>query len=492
MDFIEKELKEIIKRDDTRRFRSVLYGKNGDIKIEGYFLTQFCAISDSPGCMAISIEIGSPVNVFDESMSPLNYSSISGSVETACLLIEAGADVNHISNGETPLMQAVRYSTPEHVQMLIESGAQSIDVVYAAKYSRSKDVLRHFINNGDKEKALEAAVQAGKSDNVELLIEVGAQANHSLLVLACSINNPRIVTNIISSGVKPDDLAVQTCIFWNSIDSMNALFGLGINPTPLHLHYSVFHNKPQCLSNLIERGVEIHSPINGTFPIHIAARHGRNECLKLLVERGAKLNCTDSFGCTPLHWASLRKKTDTLDLLLSYGAIVNIDDPTLFEPSLEPPISGWSAIHVALDGKCNDSSLKLIEAGAKQAKMWDGRTPLHMAYKNCNDDVVSKLLDNGADQNERNRNEQTPLEYAMAIGRINKTKSMDSSSTPKKTLGNNTPKTELAIQFDDTKNDQLDQDLEDILRDIDINDVNLDELLEGELDVDLADLEEDL
>ena len=414
---MENALIETIHLDNTQKFRALTYGQSGDIKVNNQYLTQICALSDSPGCMALAIALGAPVNIDGDEMAPLNCSSISGSMETAALLIEAGAYLNHTYHGETPLMLAVRHSTNDHVHILLDAGAEPCDIEYAAQFASSSDMLVPFLEIGDKNRALEAAVAFGKADNVKFLLEHGAQPVMMSLLTACSYNFASIVQMLLDAGIKADDVAMQTCIYWNSIASMEILINWGLKVIPFDLHYAILHNKPQALRRLLKENVDVQAEIAGTFPIHTAVRHGRVDCLKILLEHGANVNSADSLGCTPLHWAALRRKPLLMSILLEHGAIVNLDESEAFQPQLLAPDPGWSPIHVSVEGYGYETVQILLQRGAKQIRKWDSRTPLHTAIKLQRDDLVPLLVENGADLNAIDSTSQTPIEYALSSGR---------------------------------------------------------------------------
>ena len=413
-------LLEVIRLDDTQRFKALTYGLDGNYQLDDQYLTQICALCDSPGCMALSISMGAPVNLDDpEQMPPLNCASFSGSVETACLLIEAGARMNSIYKGESALQMAVRSSTPLHVKMLLDAGADLIPLEYAARYAHSPEVLLHFIDNGDKNAAIHEAICAGRQANVKALIDHGAKPNLMNLLTACSFNFDIIVQMILDTGVIPDDTAMQTCIYWSSIQAMEVLLKWGLKPIDYDIHYAILHNKPISLTRLLDEGCSVECPINGTFPIHVAARHGRTECLKILLARGANINASDDLGCTPVHWAAIRRKDDTLKVILEAGGLAIIDESSndKYMPQIKPPVEDWSPIHAAVEGRGTETIEDLLQAGAKQIKMWDGRSPLHIAVQNARNDLFATLIKYGADLKLMNAHYQTPIELALSMGR---------------------------------------------------------------------------
>ena len=500
---MEIALRDVIKRDDTQKFRSLLYGKKGDFMMDDQYLTQICALFDSPGCMAVSIEMGAPINLEGNVMAPLNCSSFSGSVETAILLIEAGAKLNHIYNGETPIMLAVRYSTPEHVQLLLEVGSDPVDVEYAAKYSKSPDALLPFIDNGNKDDALESAVFSGKPDNVQALLRNGAKPSMMSLLTACSYNFYKIVKLILDFGIIPDDIAMQTCIYWNSIESLKVLIEWGLKPIPYDIHFSILHNKPQPLKVLIDYGGDIECELNGSYPIHVASRHGKIECLNILLDNNVKINSSDNLGCTAIHWASLRRNTDILNLLINKNVCININSDIEFLPCSTKPTSDWSAIHVSIEAKNSQALPILLKSGAKQIKMWDGRTPLHIALKNNRDDLIPILIENGADLHETDLTYQTPIEYALSIGRedmaklIRQLAPQDLKSLEKtKEIFNNIEEKQINNDKIIKVEEEEDINLDNILKDNENEeDINLDNILkdnENDEDIDLDNVFKDV
>jgi len=217
---MDVDLREVIALDDTQKFKNLLYGKDGTYKLDDQFLTQHCALSDYPGSMILSIAMGQPVNLDGDEMAPLNCSSFSGSIETAVLLIEAGAHMSSVYKRETPIMLAIRLSSPVHVRVLLQASADLVPIEYAARHARVPAILHPFLDNGDKNVAVDEAVGAGRLENVRHLLDHGGEATLMTLLVACSYNLFLIVWLLLDRGVIADDVAMQTCIYWDSMEAL--------------------------------------------------------------------------------------------------------------------------------------------------------------------------------------------------------------------------------------------------------------------------------
>jgi ankyrin repeat protein len=106
-----------------------------------------------------------------------------------------------------------------------------------------------------------------------------------------------------------------------------------------------------------------------------------------------------------------------MQFLLEKGEIANIAGDNVFDTVIRPPTPDWSAIHVSVEGRGFEVVGLLLEAGAGQIPMWDGRWPLHIAVQNERSDLVPVLLKGGGDVKCTNAHGQTPIELARALGR---------------------------------------------------------------------------
>jgi hypothetical protein len=124
---------------------------------------------------------------------------------------------------------------------------------------------------------------------------------------------------------------------------------------------------------IIRAGADVHELAAwGQSPLHQAARGGARDLLDVLVEKGVKVDIKDNGGETTLHFAA------------HHGQVAIMMAKYLVEVK----------------------KLKVSESG------WYGMTPLHYAAEGGYPDLVTMLLDNGADPRKTDDKGYTPLHSA--------------------------------------------------------------------------------
>uniref|UniRef100_A0A671R8E1 NF-kappa-B inhibitor alpha n=1 Tax=Sinocyclocheilus anshuiensis TaxID=1608454 RepID=A0A671R8E1_9TELE len=146
----------------------------------------------------------------------------------------------------------------------------------------------------------------------------------------------------------------------------------------------------------------------GQTALHLAVIVDRSECVRALLWSGASAEIQERGGNTPLHLAVRELRKECVRELTSC--------------SRTPPVhlnitnyAGVSALHLAVHrGNCEIISM-LLEAGAdvNQRDLGSGRSPLHWAVEGQRSEVVKLLLSAGALVNQRSYAGHTPFYCAL-------------------------------------------------------------------------------
>jgi hypothetical protein len=136
-----------------------------------------------------------------------------------------------------------------------------------------------------------------------------------------------------------------------------------------------------------------------------AVREGSVKALEsLLSSPQTNVNAVNADGETPLMLAAIRGSLPAVQALVKRGAAVN-----------RP---GWAPLHYACSGPDNGVAAFLIANGAElNARSDNGTTPLMMAARYGNGDLVPLLLKAGAEPRAANEQELTAADFAQRSGR---------------------------------------------------------------------------
>lgn len=147
---------------------------------------------------------------------------------------------------------------------------------------------------------------------------------------------------------------------------------------------------------------------NGDPALTIAVREGSFKVVKfLLTQRSVKVELRNTAGESPLMVAALKGQTDIAQALIRRGAEVN-----------KP---GWTPLHYAASNPERNSidmvRLLLEHHAYIDAESPNKTTPLMMAAKYGEADVVRLLLEEGADASLRNEQGLTAVDFARRADR---------------------------------------------------------------------------
>eukprot|EP00794_Sanderia_malayensis_P016212 gene16212-17843_t len=137
--------------------------------------------------------------------------------------------------------------------------------------------------------------------------------------------------------------------------------------------------------------------------LHVAAHKGNTRMLKWLLTLKLSVNDQDNGGWSSLMWAAEEGRLESLKLLISKGASGDLRDKEM-NTSLH-----WAAMTGKLQG-CQE--LLDINCNINAVNMY-GDTPLHIAARESNSDVVKLFLIRGSDTSIRNNDGKLPMDVCV-------------------------------------------------------------------------------
>jgi uncharacterized protein len=305
--------------------------------------------------------------------------------------LNAGADINHANRfGDTALMRAADKGNTDIVKLLLKHNA---DVNLASHWYKTTALLN--------------AAYRQYTDIVRLLIDHNANVNHA---------DQGGYTVLMYAAGKGNVDAVRLLIDHNAnVNYIQEEYG----NTPLIL--AAFWNHLDIVRLLIEAGADVnHADNRGETSLIMAAKKGHTNITKLLIEHGAKL------PTNPELIQIIRnqlKKTIGNDFIVEVilgntERVSQLLDQAPVELTHALDITGKTALHWAAAQGNDDIVRLLLDHGFTiNAQDADGNTPLHLAARNGNLSTVKLLLARGANATLVNRNGQTPLALAYRYHR---------------------------------------------------------------------------
>jgi ankyrin repeat protein len=201
------------------------------------------------------------------------------------------------------------------------------------------------------------------------------------------------------------------------------------------LQLAAVNGSAAMIDRLLKAGADPNAPLSAAndTALMMTARTGKADAIRVLVEAGANVNAKETWGgTTALMWAVSEGHVDAAKALLAAGAdakarsnYVAAANGRGFEgrtpvanrtdPKTEEFASGWLTplMLAAREGDVELVDL-LLEAGADvNAESGDGKTALALAIFNGNYDAASLLVDSKADVNKADAQRFTPLFWAV-------------------------------------------------------------------------------
>lgn len=161
-------------------------------------------------------------------------------------------------------------------------------------------------------------------------------------------------------------------------------------------------NDGSAVLGLLLKGVDPNqADSRGRKAIFIAVREQSLKALdSLLASPQTRFDEPNAQGETPLMLAAIKGSLPAVQALVKRGAVINRE--------------GWTPLHYACSGPDNGVAAWLIAQGAQiNARSENGTTPLMMAARYGNGDLVPMLLKAGAEPRAANEQELTAADFAQ-------------------------------------------------------------------------------
>ena len=257
-------------------------------------------------------------------------------------------------------------------------------------------------SNGD----LFAAIKANDAQQVERLLEAGADANG---------RNNEGLTPLFWAAVWGSDKAAEPLVAHGA--QVNGKSGRE-EFTPLHT--AAYNGHKDVAELLIRKGADVNARSkSGWTPLHkameqLAFRPPTSEpepsevaktigMVELLLSNGADVNAKSEGGTIPIHNAALSCQKALVEALIAKGADIDAKGPDDVTP-----------LYLAAKKDCAEVAELLLARGAQiNARTKSGFTPLLISAEEGNPNVAKVLLEHGAGVNVKDKDGLTPLVWAL-------------------------------------------------------------------------------
>jgi ankyrin repeat protein len=321
--------------------------------------------------------------------TPLQWAVYDVDVAEVRRLLDAGAEVSLANHyGVTPMGLAAEVAHTEILSLLLESGADADSP------------------NPEGQTALMAVARTGDVEAARLLLDHGATVDareqwggQTALMWASARRHPEMMELLISNGADVNARSIHRDYprHVTAEGRPKSLDTGGLTP----LLYAARENCLACVDVLLANGADIDLPDpDGVSPVHLAIMNANWDLAKQLIETGADVNQWDIYGEAPLFTA--------------IGLYTRIDGG---RASIDPlnETDGMTIVRMLLDRGANpDMQLSFRPAGVRGSTHTRGSTPLIRAATNGDLEMVTLLLEYGADATLYMADRQTPIHSVLA------------------------------------------------------------------------------
>ena len=325
-----------------------------------------------------------------------------GSVQAVEALIARGTDVNarEETRGQTALMWAAGEGHADVIRVLLAAGADLGAVSHApaeAVAAGGAGTYRRRVARIDAFTPFLFAVRAGRLDAVRALLDGGADVNEttpdgtSALVIAAANAHWELSAFLLNAGADPDAAEQGWTALHQLLRTRNLNIGFFPHPEPTGQMSSLELGR-QLLDHGADVNARLTEPIvdgfrgfwtqNGATAILQAAKGADAEMMRLLAAYGADASLANDRGTTPIMAAS---------------------GVEMFNPNE--------------DSGTNEEALEVLDValelgGDVNATNDDGDTPMHGAAWRGANEIILRLVEEGAELHVENKRGFTPLQIA--------------------------------------------------------------------------------
>ncbi|KAL8285415.1 hypothetical protein RB600_009720 [Gaeumannomyces tritici] len=356
--------------------------------------------------------------------TPLMLAANMGHVRVARYLATSGAEVlTRDKHGKTALHHAVIHypqvveliarkepigllvqdasgQTPLHIAARIASAASASTMVEAASDSAHLGQLPQAVDESGRT-ALHCAAQSGaadvarilgeKDDNVRLTVVVEDSENQDTPAQLAALCGQLVVMKLILSWMPDTPDTPDGGLLFAASDAGQLLV----------------------VRHLLHSGYPPDGPWEEIRPLYLAAWQGHNAVVLALLQGGAQIAPPSTDERTSLHHASANGGCDVVRTLLDWlpppGERIHIDTPDSL---------GFTPLHLAARTRQIEVMALLADRGADiQARSQARDTPLHLAAISSGQ-AVTFLLDKGAAVNDQDAEVGAPLHDAVRMKNI--------------------------------------------------------------------------
>lgn len=325
----------------------------------------------------------------------LEAAAESKDLECLALLLELGSPLDEFGKRATALQTAAWYGNTEMVRLLVDRGAALDKEAYP---------LRGFT-------AMQGAAMSGNVALVKWVHGLGAALNDEPARVQ-GVTSLEAAVRPWEDSNEPERNETEPDVGWEIYDDhiddvVTYLLDEGANvnredgaPRPL-LHDFIERGNTHLLRRVVEAGAKVEhkwGTVSSNYylrtPLQLAAEVNEIEAVKILLDHGAEINAAAATerGRTALQAAAVSEDANLamVELLLQRGADVNA------RPAANGGVTALQA--AAIRGHIN-IAMRLIEekadVNARPAPI-DGRTAVEGAAEHCRLDMVRMLLNAGA------------------------------------------------------------------------------------------------